>query len=78
MKRGPVKIKRKLAEHNALVAEVKQAVLTYSDREKKESLHGFVTERVLKNYRAVNAVRREICISKTSLTEFIKKELSNF
>ena len=45
-------------EHNALVAEVKQAALTLTGKN-RQSLHGFVTGRILKKYPAVNAVRRE-------------------
>ena len=75
MKRGAVKIKRKLAEHNALAAEEKQAALTYSDRE-KQSLY-LASGRILKKYRAVNAVRREIGISKNVSYRIHKKTITS-
>ena len=63
MKRSDAaKIKRKLVEHNALIQEIKEAASSLTGK-KRQYLHGFFTGRILKKYRAVNAVRREIGMS---------------
>ena len=66
------KIKRKLAEHNALIEEIKEAASSLTGR-KRQCLHGFVTGRILKNYRVVNAVRRETGMSNNVCYQVHKK-----
>ena len=76
-KRDAVKIKRKLVEHNAVIADVKQAALTLTGKKNRQSLHGFVAGRILEKYSSVNAVRREIGISRKVSYQIHKKTITS-
>ena len=54
------KIRKKLIAHNALVAEIKDASRPLAGKRTRQALHGFVTGNIVKKYRVVNLIRKEI------------------
>ena len=68
------KIRKKLIAHNALVAEIKDASRPLAGKRRK-ALHGFVMGKIVKKYRVVNLIRKEIGVSKNVRSRVQKKTM---
>ena len=66
------KIRKKLIAHNALVAEIKDASRPLAGK-RRQALHGFVMGKIVKKYRVVNLIRKEIGGSKNVRSRLQKK-----
>ena len=70
------KIRKKLIVHNALVAEIKDASRPLAGK-RRQALHGFVMWKIVKKYRVVNLIRKEIEESKNVRSRVQKKTMTN-
>ena len=70
------KIRKKLIAHNALVAEIKDASHPLAGK-RRQALHGFVMGKIVKKYRVVNLIRKEIGGSKNVLSRLQKKTMTS-
>ena len=70
------KIRNKLIAHNALVAEIKDASRPLAGK-RRQSLHGFVMRKIVKKYRVVNLIRKEIGVSKNVRSRVQKKTMTS-
>ena len=68
---------RSQAEHNALVAEIKDASYPLAGK-CRQALHGFVMGKIVKKYRVVNLIRKEIVVSKNFRSRVQKKTMTSF
>ena len=67
------KIRKKLIAHNALVAEIKNASRPLAGK-RRQALHGFVMGNIVKKYRVVNLIRKELECQKTFEAECRRKQ----
>ena len=68
------KIRKKLIAHNALVAEM-DASSPFAGK-RRQALHGFVMGTIVKKYRVINLIRKEIGVSKNVRSRMQKKTMT--